>query len=80
MTSLTFKIDDKEARNLRMEAKRAKLTLSELLRQKLRGPVPTPQRVAFMTCPLTGTTIFGSAPQFGPLSTTSVKELLGELP
>lgn len=80
MATLTFKLDDAEARSLRLEAKRAKLTLSELLRQKLRGPLPMLQRVELVTCPLTRTTIFGSAPQFGPLSTASVKDLLGDFP
>ena len=39
-----------------------------------------PQRVELVTCPLTGTIIFGSAPQFGTLTTATVKELLGEFP
>ena len=80
MTTLTFKLDESEARSLRLEAKRAKLTLSELLRQKLRNPSKPPQRVELVSCPLTGTTIFGNAPQFGSLSTAAVKEILGEFP
>jgi hypothetical protein len=80
MTTLTFKLDDSEARVLRLAAKRAKLTLSEFLRQKLRAPNAMPPPVSLTTCPLTGATIFASAPHFPPLTTDLVKEIMQDFP
>ena len=78
MTTLAFRLDDEEARLLRLEAKRDQLTLSELLRQKLLATTRSSQPIGLATCPITGTTIFSSAPQFGTLSTASVNEILGD--
>lgn len=80
MTTLTFKLEDSEARLLRKAAKRARLSLSEYVRRRLRAPEPEVEPLTLVKCSETGATIFGRARQLPPLTTESVKEMLGEFP
>ena len=81
MTTLTFKMEESEARRVRAAARRAKLTLSEYLRRQVRGPaehaVPP---VKLIKCSFTGAMIFAPAPHLPELTTESVKEMLAEFP
>jgi hypothetical protein len=80
MTTLTFKIAENEARSLRAAARRAKLTLSEYLRRQIRMNLPSVRPVGTLKCRYTGAKIFAPAPHLPPLTTESVKEMLGEFP
>ncbi len=79
MKTLTFKVEDEEARRLRSRARREGLTLSEFLRRRAQNdPVPPPA-VQKVRCPRTGVMIF-SGVGTGPLTTESVRNLLDEFP
>ena len=80
MTTLTFKMDEEEARTLRSAAHRAKLTLSEYVRRQIRINSSDAPPVVQTKCPHTGAMIFARAPQHPPLTTKSVKEMLSEFP
>ena len=58
MTTLTFKMADDEARNLRAAARRAKLTLSEFVRRRLRMSTVKMKPVGQIKCRHTGAMIF----------------------
>ena len=80
MTTLTFKMPESEARDLRVQARRAGLTVSELVRQRLRGhPKRTPP-IRQIRCRRTGAKIFGPAPHLPPLTTETVRAMLDEFP
>lgn len=80
MTTLTFKLEDAEARRLRQAAKRARLSLSEYVRRKLRAPETAMEPPPLVKCSGTGAVIFGPSRQLPPLTTESVKEILGDFP
>lgn len=80
MTTVTFKLDESEARRLRQAAKRARLTVSEYVRRRLRAPEPEVEPLSLVKCSATGALIFGRSGQLPPLTTESVNEMLGEFP
>ena len=80
MTTLTFKLQDDEARRLRAAARRAKLTLSEFVRRRLRMNAAKMKPVGQIKCRHTGAMIFAAAPQHPPLTTAAVKEMLADFP
>lgn len=80
MTTLTFKIEDDEARSLRAAARRANLTLSEFVRRRLRVNAAQTKPVGQSKCRHTGAMIFAPAPQHPPLTTAAVKEMLADFP
>jgi hypothetical protein len=80
VTTLTFKVDENEARSLRVAARRAKLTLSEYLRRQIRLNTPKVKPVGQIRCHHTGAMIFAPAPQHPPLTTETVREMLADFP
>ena len=80
MTTLTFKVNEEEALNLRRAARRAKLTLSEYLRRQIRGKPEELKPVGRVKCRHTGAMIFAPMPEHPPLTTETVKELLADFP
>lgn len=80
MTTITFKVADEEARDLRMAARRAKLSLSEYLRRQVRLRKEKAKPISRVKCRHTGAMIFGPAPQFPPLNTETVRSMLSEFP
>lgn len=80
MTTLTFKVDEDEARSLRLAARRAKLTLSEYLRRQIHANTAEVKPVGRIKCRHTGARIFAPAPQHPPLTTAAVKEMLADFP
>jgi len=80
MPTLTFKVDDEEARCLRVAARRAKLTLSEYLRRQIRINAAEVKPVERTKCSHTGAEIFARAPQQPQLTTRAVKEMLSDFP
>lgn len=80
MTTLTFKVDEDEARSLRVAARRAKLTLSEYLRRQIRVNAAEGKPVGQVKCRHTGAKIFAPAPQYPLLTTKAVKEMLADFP
>jgi hypothetical protein len=80
MTTLTFKLDEDEARSLRAAARKAKLTLSEFLRRQIRRNAPKVPPVGKIKCRHTGVMIFAPASQLPPLTTQAVREILADFP
>ena len=80
MTTITFKVEDPLARQLRAAARRAKVSLSAYLRSKVTDTPPAAACLSLTVCPLTGARIFAGSPQLPPLTTLSVRELMGDFP
>lgn len=80
MTTLTFKVDEDEARSLHVAARRAKLTLSEYIRRQIRLNAAKAEPVGQRKCSHTGAMIFAPALHHPPLTTETVKEMLAEFP
>jgi hypothetical protein len=80
MTTLTFKVADEEARNLRAAARRAKLTLSEFLRRQIRVKTPEAAPVRRVKCRHTGAMIFAPPSHFPILTTEAVRDMLADFP
>lgn len=80
MTTLTFKVADEEARNLRAAARRAKLTLSEFLRRQIRVKTPEAAPVRRVKCRHTGAMIFSPPSHFPILTTEAVRDMLADFP
>ena len=80
MTTLTFKVDEDEARSLHVAARRAKLTLSEYLRRQIRANAAEAKPVGHVKCRHTGARIFAPAPQHPPLTSEAIREMLADFP
>ncbi len=80
MTTLTFKVSDEEARQIRARAHREKLSLSEYLRRRARAPSGYPSKIRRVRCPVTGAKIFAAPEHEPPLTTEAVKDLLSDFP
>ena len=80
MTTLTFKVPEDEARNLRAAARQARLTLSEYLRRQIHTHRSKSKPLRQIRCPHTKALIFAPAPQHPKLSTASVREMLADFP
>jgi hypothetical protein len=80
MPTLTFKVNEDEARSLRVAARRAKLTLSEYLRRQTRLNAAKVEPVGRIKCRRTGAMIFAGAPHHPPLTTEAVREMLADFP
>jgi hypothetical protein len=78
--TITFKVNDEEARLIRSLARREKTSLSEYLRRKATG-IPAgqaqPERVL---CPHTGAMVFSAMPGRGSLTTEAVRQMLADFP
>jgi len=80
MPTVTFKVNADEARRLRAMAKRRKLSLSDLIRQKTLSGDRASGGVRRVRCRETGARIFASAAGSTPLTTASVREMLADFP
>jgi hypothetical protein len=80
MPTVTFKVNEDEARRLRAMARKRKLSLSDLIRQKTLSGDGVPGDVRRVRCRETGVWIFASAPGSTPLTTASVREILSDFP
>ena len=81
MPTITFKVSPDEARRLRAAARSARLTVSEFVRKKVRGaPKKKKSKPLLKRCRYTGAMIFAGNPDYLPLSTESVKEMLADFP
>jgi hypothetical protein len=81
MVTLTFKATEEEARKIRQQARREKLSLSEYLRRRASAPASSPLSVPrLVRCPHTGAMIYARLDDRPPLTTESVRQLLGDFP
>lgn len=80
MTTLSIKVTEDEARALRAEARRARLSLSQLLRGKIRPAIAAPLEIKLVRSRRTGARVFAGTPDMPPLTTESVKDMLESFP
>jgi hypothetical protein len=76
MKTLTFKVTDDEDQFIRQEAQKAKTTVSEFLRQRIRGQVT----VTVVKGQSAGAPAFKSSGHVEPLTTKDVREMLADFP
>ena len=80
MTTLTFKVTEREARLIRARARQERITVSEYLRRRSRLPLAPASKPAKVRCPHTGAMIFDHLHDQPPLTTEAVRELLQDFP
>ena len=80
MTTLSFKVTEDEARTIRAQARRMRLSLSEFLRRQAKAVPVSEDKVTRRRCPVTGAPIFAGDPALPPLTTDSVREMLSNHP
>ena len=80
MVTLTFKVTDQEARQIRSRARKERITVSEYLRRRASLPSTPAPKPAKVRCPHTGALIFATADDLPPLTTDAVRELLADFP
>ena len=79
MTTLSFKVSEEEAREIRRQAKAAGITVSEFLRRRAMGSEPG-ATMSKVRCEFTGAEIFAPLAGAGPLTTETVREMLADFP
>ncbi len=79
MTTLTFKVTDREARLIRSRARKERVTVSEYLRRASLSLTPA-REPAKVRCPHTGAMIFAVPDHQPPPTTAVVRELLSDFP
>jgi hypothetical protein len=80
MTTLTFRVTAAEARRIRGEARREKLTLSEFLRRRAGARPVAPEKPGRVLCPLTGATVFAPLAGHPQLTLETVREIMADFP
>jgi hypothetical protein len=78
--TLTFKVSDDVARQLKDEARQERVSLSELVRRRLRAGSSDELLVSRELCPESGVEVFTSKGKLQPLTTEIVKEYLANFP
>jgi hypothetical protein len=78
MTTLTFGATAAEARRIRGEARRERLTLSEFLRRRAGAQPVAPEKTGRVHCPLTGATVFAPMAGQPPLTLEAVGGIMDE--
>lgn len=80
MATLTFKVTEQEARLIRANARKERLSVSEYLRRRARMPAVPARKPAKVRCPHTGAMVFAPPDDQPPLTTDAVRELLSDFP
>lgn len=80
MKTISFKVTDEEARAIRQEAKRRRLTVSEFLRRRAAGTESSGSAVGKVRCEFTGAEIFAPLSGSSLLTSDQVREMLGDFP
>ena len=80
MKTLSFKVTDEEAEEIRRLAREADLSVSEFLRKRARGEALEPVSVQVIECGYTGSLAFRGGPEFPPLDTGAVRQMLSDFP
>lgn len=80
MATLTFKVTDEEARQIRAKARKERVTVSEYLRRRASMSLVPAGKPAKVRCPHTGAMIFAASEYEPPLTTEAVRELLADFP
>jgi hypothetical protein len=80
MTTLTFRVTAAEARRIRGEARREKLTLSEFLRRRAGGKTAGSEKPGRILCPLTGAMVFAPMAGHPPLTLEAVRDIMADFP
>jgi hypothetical protein len=78
--TISFKVTDEEARAIRQEAKRRRLTVSEFLRRRAAGTESPCAAVGKVRCEFTGAEIFAPLEGSRPLTSEQVREMLADFP
>ena len=82
MVTISFKLSEDEALNLRTKARKAKMTMSHFLRNRIKGESsPLLAEITKRKCSFTGASIFTSKRgHLSPLTTATVRKMLAEFP
>ncbi len=80
MSTISFKVDEHEARAIRLQAKREGVSVSEFLRRRARLALAPPQKPRTVRCRHTGARIFAATKPLAPLTTETVRGLLADFP
>jgi hypothetical protein len=80
MTTLTFKVTDREARLIRARARQERVTVSEYLRRRASLSSRDTRKPSRVRCARTGAMIFAPLEGQPPLTTEAVRELLSDFP
>ncbi len=78
MITMTFKIEEQEAAEIRNYVKSRGITVSEYLRARARVTPPIPPRT--VKAKYSGAPVFEGHPSYLPLTNESVKEMLADFP
>lgn len=80
MVTLSFKVTVEEAREIRRNARRERVTVSEYLRRRAALPDVGADRPRLVRCPKTGAMVFESSERLPPLTVESTREMLTDFP
>jgi hypothetical protein len=80
MPTLTFKVSEEEARQIRALARRQRFSVSEYLRRQAQPGREAPREITRVVCAHRGAMIFGRAPELPALNPDSVRGLLADFP
>lgn len=80
VTTLSFKVTDREARSIRQQARRERVSVSEYLRRRAAAPTRAATALKVGRCRVTGASIFQAVADLPPLTVASTKEMLADFP
>lgn len=80
MTTITFKVNEDEARLIRARARNERVSVSEYLRRRAGGAAAASAKPRQIRCPRTGAIIFAAPANQPPLTIESVRGMLADFP
>jgi hypothetical protein len=80
MKTISFKVSEEEARQIRFRAKQEHLSVSEYIRRRACSEGRVPQKPKKVLCPRTGALVFSPLKNQPPLTTKLVQEILSDFP
>ena len=80
VTTLSFKVSDREARVIRQRARRERLSVSEYLRRRAAAATTVAAKPVVSRCPVTGAKIFLASQDLPPLTVAATREMLADFP
>lgn len=80
MAVISFKVSAEDARAIRAQARKQRLTVSEFLRRQALAPVRPEPEIKLRKCPLTGAMVFDRVDDVAALSVESTREILADFP
>jgi hypothetical protein len=80
VVTLSFKVSEQDARAIRAQARREKVSVSQYIRQRAALPVSGLAKPGVRLCPITGARVWEAPPALPALTVATTRQMLADFP